>query len=328
MDVFLFTSKPSIRKHFAPLEKARTVSCTFKDPEELQSFLKEFHLPCVLYIDISSVPDTVWRKVLNAAKSTPGLSIGIVDPAGSVKDIGGLFHSGAVDYLKKPLLQTGITFKRIKDVLTFSPVDESAKNDTKRVMNKEWKIAPGGWKEIKSGQEYTFSILYIELDMVEEWKKKSGKTHIDAIQKIFHDHVEKVFAPLGGKIWMWMDHSGLVLFPFDGTSCAPLIECLRLVLNRTINSIEIYRYNTLITYTMALHIGNTEFKSRGKTGNIISDTINFVFHIGKQFTQSGHFYFTDTILPFIPESVNETFNKIGVFEGKEMFTMRLPKNPL
>ena len=325
MNVFIFTSKPSIRKHFFPLEKARTVSCTFKSPEELQSFLKEPPSPCVLYIDISTVPDSLWRKALHAAHNTPGLRIGIVDSAGSIEDIGGLFHRGAVDYLKKPLLQAGITSRRIKDVLTFSPVDEAAQNNTTGVMNKEWKIAPGGWKEITSGQEYTFSLLYIELDMVEEWKKKSGKSHIDAIQKTFHDHTENVFSPLGGKIWMWMDHSGLVLFPFDGTSCAPLIACLRLILNRTISSIEIYQYNTLITYTMALHIGNTEFKGRGKTGGIISDTINFVFHIGKQFAEPGHLYVTDTIVPFIHKGLKDTFVRAGTFEGKEMFALRLPK---
>ena len=161
--------------------------------------------------------------------------------------------------------------------------------------------------------------------MVEEWKKKSGRAHIDKILDIFHRHIEKTFVPYGGKIWMWMNHGGLVLFPFNGENCTFLEACLRLVLNRRIISIEEYGYNTLITYKMAVHIGNTIYKTRGETGEIISDSINFLFHIGKKYAEKERFYVTESVKPFMPQGLAELFKQNGDFEGVKMYSLRLPK---
>jgi hypothetical protein len=124
---------------------------------------------------------------------------------------------------------------------------------------------------------------------------------------------------------MWMNQSGLVLFPFNGESINAILSCIRLVLNRTIISAEYYPYNTVITYRMILHLGNTIYRTRGKTGTIVSDTINFLFHMGKQFSQRGHFYVTAPVVPFIPEQLQKVFIPVGTFEGVEISKMRLPK---
>jgi hypothetical protein len=161
--------------------------------------------------------------------------------------------------------------------------------------------------------------------MTEDWRKKAGQSHINAVQKIFHDHIEKVFAHVGGRIWMWMNDSGLILVPFDGRSCPPLIPAIRLVLNRDLHSIELYRYNSPISYTTALHIGNTFYKARGETGDIISDTINFVFHLAKHYAKPGHLYLTDAVYPFIPGGLTDLFFQTESFEGTGMYEMHLPK---
>jgi hypothetical protein len=76
---------------------------------------------------------------------------------------------------------------------------------------------------------------------------------------------------------------------------------------------------------MILHLGNTVYRSRGKTGTIVSDTINFLFHMGKQFSQRSHFYITAPVAPFIPDRLKKDFIPAGTFEGVKISKMRLPK---
>ena len=336
MKVYVCTGKPALEKHFASLKRARSVSCGFLKPEELGGFLDDSPPPCILYVDISSVEEYGWRQHLKSLqKNNPNIRLGILDPAGVIPDVGELFHRGIADYLGKQALKKGVTTKRIKDVFAFKPCHEEENTGTGSVVRRkkeapavrpDWRPVTGGWKEVQSGLEYTFSILYVRLDMMEDWRKKAGQGHINEVQRIFHDHIENVFSYVGGRIWMWMNDAGLVLVPFDGRSCPALIPAIRLVLNRDINSIELYKYNSPISYTMALHIGNTFYKTRGKTGDIISDTINFIFHLAKHYTKPGHLYLTDAVYPFIPGGFKDLFSPCEPFEGTGMYGMFLPKS--
>jgi hypothetical protein len=335
MKVYVCTEKPAVKKYFAALKRARSVECTFLKPGELSGFLSDSPPPCILYIDISTAEEGGWRQQLKSLqRSHPNIRLGILDPDGNIADVAELFHQGIADYLNKQALRSGIGTKRIKNIFAFKPNLEDGKSGTGSdkyrggeapAVPPGWKTVDCGWKGIQSGVEYTFSIIYVRLDMMEDWRKKAGEGHINAVQKIFHDHVENVFAHAGGRIWMWMNDAGLVLVPFDGKSCPSLLPAVRLILNRDLTSIELYKYNSPITYTIALHIGNTFYKARGKTGDIISDTVNFIFHLAKHYTKPGNLYLTDTVYPFIPGGIEDLFVQGEPFEGTGLYRMYPPK---
>jgi len=210
--------------------------------------------------------------------------------------------------------------------LNLCPFSEEQNHEEHTLLGEgDWIPAPRGWKEIQNGREYTFFFLYVEINMLDEWKKKSGSTHIGDIQEVFHHHIESTIKPLGGRIWMWMNNGGVVLFPFKGSHCPCIEACLRLILNRHIISIEEYTYNSLITYTMAVHLGNTIYKTRGQTGEIVSDSVNFLFHVGKKFARREQFYVTENVFPFIEPGFKDLFMENGTFEGVRMYTSKLPK---
>ena len=75
---------------------------------------------------------------------------------------------------------------------------------------------------------------------------------------------------------------------------------------------------------MALHIGRTVYESRGNTGKIVSDTVNFMFHLGQKYLKSQNLFLTEAIVPFLPEGLRECFTGVGTFEGVEIHRMRLP----
>ena len=248
--------------------------------------------------------------------------IGIVDNKRVVTDPADIFHRGAIDYLGPDLLKSEIPTRRIKSAADYHPFDEPPEP----VPAKKPSSAALGidWKRVRAGREYLFVLLYIEVDLIDEWKKKSGKTHLDAVMESFHTHVKRIVAPVDGRVWMWMNSGGLVLIPFDGESCPAIDICMKVILDRIITSAEYYTYDTIITYRMALHIGKTVYESRGNTGKIVSDTVNFMFHLGQKYLTSQNLFLTEEVVPFLPEGLRGCFTDAGTFEGVAIERMKLP----
>jgi hypothetical protein len=82
------------------------------------------------------------------------------------------------------------------------------------------------WKSIRSGQEYTFCFMYIELDNRQKLKGVFSAEKLEQVNQEFHDYIQRQVDPLLGKIWMWVDFYGLVLFPFDGEKCDAILKAL------------------------------------------------------------------------------------------------------
>ena len=244
---------------------------------------------------------------------------------GGVDDPARFFHLGAVDYIGKKLLFQGLSCARVKMAID-TCVYQETESDGSAAMQEDWKLSGRDWKGVRSGQEYTFCFMFVEIDLLNEWKKKSGQTHLDAVKETFQIHMERFANTLSGKIWMWTDLGGLILFPFDGARCDIILESIRLVLNRTIISAEVYRYHTDITYRIVLHIGNTIYRSRGNTGTIVSNSVNFLFHLGNKFAESGNLYLTEPVRRFIPDGFKDCFVPVDTFEGVPIIRMRIPSN--
>ena len=316
------TSEATIKRRFDAANRSRAYETVFVTYEDIKNV--DPTAATLLYIDVESVPKDLEKSVRSLSKREY-LRVGIIDKKGVLKDIAALFHHGVVDYLGPALSKLEISTKRLKEVFDFRPVEtQEATAVAPEPKSNSWKIAEDGWKSIKSGHEYTFVLLYVEIDLVSEWQEKSGRAHMNEVLSAFHKHIERIISPLGGKVWMWAENAGLVLFPFDGETC-PLVEtCFKLVLDRRLMSAEYYTYNTLITYRMALHIGNTVYQSRGKTGTLISDTVNFMFHLGQKYLSARNFHITDAVEPFVPPGLKKCFAPTGPFENHEILRMRLP----
>ena len=138
----------------------------------------------------------------------------------------------------------------------------------------------------------------------------------------FYVHTSKVFNSLNGKLWMKTDHGGLLLIPFDGKNCPVIETCFRLMLNQHIISSDVYGYNTLLKYKIAIDVGKTQYQEIGKTGNIISDSINYIFHLGQQYSNPGDFILTKDLYNLIPEGLKDSFSNIGLFQSKELYRMK------
>jgi hypothetical protein len=320
--VVLFTDDPDVEDRFAAIDRSRSCRLSVRPSDTLSAAIGEITDDVVCYVDVGSYTSDI-KRFLRDHAGLPTLRIAIVDRYRAIRDVSELIRLGAVDYLGPELLEEEVSTKRIKSILEYRPF--AVATDQSPIGEHPWRLVPDAtWSRVESGQEYTFVLLYIEIDIIDEWRRKSGKDLLNDVKASFHRHVELETSQRNGKVWMWTDLGGIVLFPFDGKSC-PIIEtCMKLVLDRTIISAEHFTYNTLITYRMAIHIGNTVYRTRGNTGTIISDAVNFMFHLGQKCLERGNLIVTDAAAAFIEPGLRSCFVPAGTFEKVDITRMRLP----
>lgn len=320
MDVYVLSDSPQDAKRlFKKVDRLKGCNLIYLPTDGYKALAKEVEKPTILYLDVTPLSAAERTKIFRSFDRIDNLEFAILDPRGTVEDVASVIHQGAFDYVGKALWKEGITPGRFKQAIDYSGFELE---DGVGARGSVADSASGDWSGISSGKSYTFCLMFFELTLDEDWRKKSGKAHLDRVASALEGHLQRVVAPAKGRLWIWSEYGGVILFPFDGTSCDAILLSYRLMLNRTITSAEDYNFDTLLSYRIALHIGPTTYQPRGSTGTIISDTVNFLFHLGRGFAQPNNFYLTDPVRPFIPKGLEDAFVPSGSFEGIDIFRMR------
>lgn len=326
INIYLFSKNNKVLTFFKKIRNSKSYSIIIYNPNNYKAILRNTNQDIFVYMDISSFEDSERTKVINYITRQKRFDFGIIDPKNSIIDPAVLFYQGASDFIGKSSIATEAKPGRIKNAVNFYSIEtvEEILPEAPVFQNMPTMLSGHNWDNIQIGNEYTFCMLHIEIDILPEWAVKSGKAHIEEVMEFFYHHLKRIITPLNGRLWMKTDFGGLVLFPYDG-SCTPIIiECIKLVMNRIIFSAEDYTYNTILTYKLAMDIGNTKYLTSGNTGNIISDSVNFIFHFGKQYAEKGNFYLTGRVHEDIPPGLMDIFCSMERFQDRSIYRMKLP----
>ena len=326
MRIAVFSDDDAVRSAFSEVMNASSDSILIRPAGEYKSFLKKCPRDTFVYIDVSTLSDAGRNQLTSLFKKYYDICYGILDPGGVIEDVAELFHAGCSDYMGSEILKKRISAKRIKRCADFcAPRLNTTATDSDRVRRSCYLLSGNNWDAVKSGHEYTFCFMFIELDHQREFKKAFGEAYQKKVVNSFRSFVESAVTPDGGRIWIWMEFGGLILFPFDGKRCPAILTAFRLMLARkTTIRAEYPQLSLLPTYRIALHLGNTVYKSRGETGTIVSDSINSIFHLGQRYTEPGNLYLTKEVLEFAPSGLEKMFLPAGTYEDREILRMRLP----
>lgn len=322
MEVIVFSDTPAVQSCFAKVEKAKSFSVQYRSQADIKKICATASPSSVLYADISGLTAPALKKNLGVLAASCTV-FGILDPKGACDDPALMFHSGASDYIGKALFKDGIDHARIKKVWEFGRdplLDIKAEPETAIKYNVP--LSGKDWKSVKAGSEYIFSFMHIEVDNQKAIRKRFPGTALEEFTKKFHDFVAKSVADINGRIWMWTDLGGLVLLPFDGENCPAIFKAFNMILNRRITSFEEFDYDMLISYHIAIHIGESVYHERGDTGKIVSDSVNSIHHLKQNYAEEGHMYLTEDAFRFIPRGFGEFFVKDGSYEGREIYRLR------
>ena len=327
MQILIFSSSKSMDLLFECIVKNRSYSLLFFHTDELKKILRKVQQDAFVYIDVSNYHEVERIKVLKYLSRQTRFRFGIIDLKGKIKDIAGLFHSGASDYINIKIYKEKLSLNRLKKVLSYKVDDINLREKDLEITKKNatasnYIISGNDWKGINLGQEYTFCFMFVKLDDQNEMQKTFGSRHTNKVIEVFRSYIQEVISSINGRIWMWMDFDGLILFPFDGKKCDAILTCFRLILSKKIFIYEKPEFNSLLSFRIALHIGNSVYKKRGETGTIISNSINIIFHLAQKFADESNLYLTQDVFNFIPHGLEKFFISVGAFEGREIMRMR------
>jgi hypothetical protein len=326
IEVLIYSDDQDIRDHFRGVSRSKSYHVSFHPRAELFAAGACNADGIVIYYDIGGcTPEKARGECVRLGKS--GCSWAVIDPQGIIEDPAELFYLGACDYLPPKLLSEGVRAARLHRVIEYqgdvSPPEHLRDPKNEELLPNGSKIIPSGedWRKLEMGKEYSFFFLYIELVPGKEWRVDAGSTHRKALQEKFEKTILHKVAPQQGIIWMWSEWGGVVLFPFTKNNSHPVITATRLALGRPLISIEDMKVDTLIDYRLALHVGNTVYNRRGETGTLISDDINFIFHLGKKQIEKNILYLTGSAFPQVPERMRHLFEEEERFEGRRIYRM-------
>jgi hypothetical protein len=280
----------------------------------------------MVYFDIFGMSKTDQKKTLRYLLKQENSLTAVIDDKGEMEDPALFFHEGGIDYLGKKQARDGVSLNRLKSVFAFLGPDHPLLSPPAESAREAAFTAPlvpdGNWKHVKPGNEYMFHFLFAELDLTNDWKKKSGREHLKHIEERFHEYIRKAFEPVNGRVWMWNEFGGLVLFPCGEPPFPVVLEACKLMVNRNIASCEQFPFKTPISFRLGLHLGETVYMERGNTGTIVSDSINFTFHLGTRYARPGSLYITKPVYDHTHPGLKDLFVKDDPFEGREIYRMR------
>ncbi len=326
MDILVFTDSLKVKESFAVKRRTQLYNRpVFLSRREFSKILPTVRSDALIYLDISGLGQgEISNRIRLLEKKESHFAV--IDPTNRIKDAAGIFHRGAVDYVNRQVLQEGITPVRLKSIVTY--IQSKKKQHTSKSMKQhrepeDGSIVTADWQTIVPGNEYTFYLMFIELDGKEDMEKKYGRTNLKRALSSVRNYIENSVRLFNGRIWLWSNFGGVILFPFDEAKCKALRFGFRFMLFKHFYDIEESQFPNFLSFRIALHIGSMLYSEKNK-GQIVSDSLNTVFHLGQQFTEPGNFYITSEVLKAGGNVFKGYFIDAGAYEERRIFRMRHP----
>ena len=336
MDLVVFSDNNRIRLCFGAIERSRKHSVRYHPVDELRGWLRNGRTNALVYVDIGSMSENAGTRMLRQLSRLSDVPHSVIDPGNRISDPAALLRAGAVDYLNRSLFAEGVSPRRIDEIEEFvsntypdaliQPVRREEVADS-AADGRAFVVSGGDWSHVRAGKEYSFYMLFAELDNAVDYANRTSERYTMSVVGSFQRLLEQTTAPYQGRLWIWRDFGGVVLFPFDGQTCQAVLPCIRMILNRPLDNIEQFDLKTSLSYRFSLHLGNTVYQNKGATAHIVSDSINYVHHLGQKFTLPGNFTLTSHVYQRTPEKLQPLFKPIGSYEGRAVYRMRLPLRP-
>jgi hypothetical protein len=102
----------------------------------------------------------------------------------------------------------------------------------------------------------------------------------------------------------------------------PVLAAFRLLLDRAIVGYEVFHLETPLSFHFAFHAGTTQWRPPGSTGTLISDDVNFIFHLGTKAFADGVILVSHEAEAAIPASLRDLFVPQGDYEGHELLASK------
>lgn len=280
----------------------------------------------ITYIDISSFSKTTYNPVITRLKRRcVGSCWGIIDPKGIIDDPAALFFKGACDYRGPTVYKKVINNKRLNEITDYALHTHliSLEQQAEKLPIVTDTPFPG-WNKICSGKTYPFCFLYVMIDSEIDLKARLGNAGYMALLDRFNQILQHYFINADPHLWIQTETGILYLLPPTTThSEAGVQAALRMLLSAPLITYEQMRLPFWADFVFAMHIGSSKYAASGHTGQIVSEAINFIYHLGHRQAETGRITVSKDVYTLFQSSrLKDFFVPAGTFENHTLFQSR------
>jgi hypothetical protein len=245
-----------------------------------------------------------------------GCGWGVLDRSGASPDPAAFFHAGAADYVGPALFKAGLGEGRFDQTLAFAGMGE----DEAPASGSAWAFP--GWPALEEGSDVAVRFCYAAVGNQKGLLERIGDKRLSKLLEDFAAFLESWSKECGGISWIRESGGCLLLFPPQDEGLNPVLAAFRLLLDRALVGYEAFRLEVPLTFRFAFHSGRTMWRKPGATGSVVSEDVNFVFHLGMKAAGDGYIVASGEAESAIPASLRDLFAAAGDFEGKPLLASR------
>jgi hypothetical protein len=169
-----------------------------------------------------------------------------------------------------------------------------------------------------------FYLLYCSIHGKTSLESRLVEKAVVQVHKRLCNYLSNIFSPSDGLLWMDSGKDCLFLLP-PKAKCAELAveTCIRSIIATPLVTLETLAITLPVNLVFALHYGSISYKPPGKTGTVVSDAVNTIFHLGLKKAEPGRLTFScDIPNGSIPKSLQDCFVPAGEYEGLDIWHSR------
>jgi class 3 adenylate cyclase len=285
------------------------------------------------YLDLSGFTAADGKKAARQLKKRcKNAPWGIIDPKGTVKDPAQWFFEGAADYIGPAALKERLGAKRLKEAASWrqaaGKTGESPAADKKATKQRREIALPTeafpAWENIAADENIQVYLLYASLQGKTGLSARLGEAAYEQLYRKLLMFFQGHFQSAEGLLWMKTGEDCLFLVP-PKTKCVEMtiVSCLRMLISAPQIAIETLNLNIPVNFVFGLHYGSVTYKPFGETGTVVSDAVNFIFHLGTKHAEPGRLTVSDEVPDLtISPRLKNLFVKAGEFEGRRLVHTR------
>jgi len=281
-----------------------------------------------VYYDIFGLDPAEQKKISGVLKKS-GAFWGIIDPKGTAVDPASFFFKGAADYIGPNLIKKGLNKRRFTEAFqrtrrragdASTAYYANTEYNRAGIKRTKYKLPAGkfpGWKSLRSGTSETFFFLFVSLSGSLNLRTILGEAAFTVLKNRLREVLQQSFRESDALLWMETEGNNLLLIPPKLSNARIAVEtAYKMILNSKLIGIEKFGLSIPVDFTFALHYGQTIFQAPGKTGAVISESVNYIFHLGTKKAETGRLTISGDVPDgIISEGISDLVVPAGVFEG-------------
>lgn len=308
MKIVLITRSRILELLFAGVDLVRL------NPAELDSSSLPWGPEEFVYLDLGSVPRRQRDEWIESLASARSLRWAIIDRDRALADPAALFRQGAVDYLGPEATDGVVDQARLAAIHAYA---ERFENHTPRAnRHRPHQGSFPGWEGLSEGNTYELCALFTGVWDANGLRTRLGEQRFSRFKVAAFGVVNTIIQEHGGLLWISDDQSFLALFPPESVSQL-VISAMHVLANMRLISFEQLRLEQEVGY-LYFCISRCElpWQKPGQTGTVVSDALNYMYHLGRKFTPHCAIDLVDDLADTLDPRLKTFFTGVGSFENR------------